>query len=116
MKKILKWLNVNKAPVFGSFALLLYYLDSIFNITERLHLQDGWYYTLATFFVVLIGYSIKGKGFQKIITEILTEEKKLTEDEQFQEQKQIIDDIIRDSEVKTEEQKVTESNNKDQTA
>lgn len=110
MKKILQWMMLNKGPLFGFFALLLYYLDSLLHITDKMHLSQGWYYGIATLFVVLIGYAIRGKGFQFNIKELVEDIQKLNQDDAIKEQKEEINDIITNEttvtsvpDIKTEE-------------
>jgi len=79
MKKILKWFSVNRVSLSGYLALILYFLDSVFNIAEKLCLADGWYYSLISIFFVLISISIKGNGIKglKYINDLINKEDKI---------------------------------------
>ncbi len=73
MKTIFKWLYVNKNPCSGMLALILFLVDNIFKLSEKMCLPSGWYYTIVAFLFVIIGFTINGKGIQglKMIDEMI---------------------------------------------
>jgi len=73
------WLKYNKKPCSGMFALVVYFLDGIFAISEKMCLPTGWYYTIITFLFIMISYTINGNGFKslKIRKEYNNQEKRI---------------------------------------
>ncbi len=96
MMKTLKWIYSNKVTLTGFLALLLYILDEIFNFSGKLHISQEVYYGIATLFFIIVGYAIKGRGFETIEDYKAAVEKilKLKEAKKLEDKVEIIGDII----------------------
>lgn len=92
MKKLLKWVYFNKVVLSSYLALILYFIESIFNISERLCIPKQWYYTASALVFVLVSIAIKGKGTKgfKFIEQIIEEQKRLKDTNIIEK----IDDLI----------------------
>lgn len=100
--KVLKWIYANKISLTGVLALLLYILDEIFNIQNSLNISQEAYYGLITLFFIIIGYAIKGRGFENVqaYKEAITKKKLLKEGKTPTEIATILAGIIIDHEEK----------------
>lgn len=97
MKRVLKWVYINKRPISGIVSVSLYFLDSLFKISEKLCLPEGWYYTIVTALFLIISYTINGKKFVglKFIEELIETEKQLKNNEILKELDKINDEILK---------------------
>lgn len=77
MKKLFSYINDNKKPLSGIVCVFLYFIDSLFDITNKLCLAEGWYYSFTVLLFFIISYAIQGEGFKKYsnVKEVKIEEK-----------------------------------------
>ncbi|HEY8364640.1 MAG TPA: hypothetical protein VIK84_03630 [Haloplasmataceae bacterium] len=107
MKKFFQWIYSNKVTLTGFLALILYILDQIFKFSKNLNLSDEVYYGIASIIVFLIGYAIKGRGFESIEEYKLAVEKhkKWKEAMTLQEKVEVLNQIVEEKETKEENSK-----------
>ncbi len=94
--KFFKWIYANKVTITGFFALILYVLDEIFNFTRSINISQEAYYGIVSIVILVVGYAIKGRGFESFeqFKEVVEKQKKLKESKTLQEKVEVIQDML----------------------
>jgi len=106
MFKFFKWLYANKVTLTGLFALVFYVLDEIFDFTGDMKISQEAYYAIASIVFIIVGYAIKGRGFESIeqYKEVIEKQRKLKESKTLSEKVDVITEILLNDKKEESEQ------------
>ena len=96
MKKFSQWIYSNKVTLTGFIALILYFLDQIFAFSKDLELSQEVYYGIASLIILIIGYAIRGRGFESVeeFKAVIEKKRQLKAAKTIVEKMDVIEDII----------------------
>ena len=96
MKKFSQWIYSNKVTLTGFIALILYFLDQIFAFSKDLELSQEVYYGIASLIILIIGYAIRGRGFESVeeFKAVIEKKRQLKAAKTIVEKMDVIENII----------------------